>query len=129
MMLDMARKNPHAVALGRRLNEGTKKLSAKDQAEIEKHAALLGKKGGKARAENLTTKEIRDISSKAGKARLKQISAEDRKAIASHGGLKGGKKGGLARAKALSPARRREIAIKANKARNKKRATAKQSSS
>ena len=63
----MAKKNPHAVALGR----------------------LGGLKGGKARAEALTSGELSAI------------------------GRKGGKAGGKARAAALTPERRREIAQKA----------------
>ena len=65
------KKNPHAVALGK----------------------LGGPKGGRARAENLTSEQLSAI------ARM------------------GGKAGGPARAKALSAAKRREIARKAANAR------------
>jgi general stress protein YciG len=58
-----------------------------------------GKKGGKARAENLSQEELSAI------------------------GRKGGKKGGRARAAALSPERRREIAQKAAAARHAKKAS------
>ena len=72
----MARKNPHAVALGR----------------------LGGSKGGKARAENLTTEEL--------------------SAIGRAGGLVGGK----ARADKLTKAERSRIAKKAAAARWAKKA-------
>ena len=65
------RKNPHAVALRK----------------------LAGSKPGKARAANLTAKELSAIGRKGGKA--------------------GGKLGGKARAAALTPERRKEIAEKA----------------
>ena len=65
------RKNPHAVALRK----------------------LAGSKPGKARAANLTAKELSAIGRKGGKA--------------------GGKLGGKARAAALTPERRKEIAQKA----------------
>jgi hypothetical protein len=73
---DMAqRKNPHAVALRK----------------------LAGSKPGKARAANLTAKQLSAIGRKGGKA--------------------GGKKGGEARAAALTLERRKEIAQKAAAAR------------
>jgi hypothetical protein len=72
----MAVKNPHAVALGR----------------------LGGKKGGKARAENLTAEELSVIGRTAGLI------------------------GGKARAAALTPKRRSEIAKKAAAARWGKKA-------
>ena len=65
------RKNPHAVALRK----------------------LTGSKPGKARAANLTAKELSAIGRKGGKA--------------------GGKLGGKARAAALTPERRKDIAQKA----------------
>jgi general stress protein YciG len=71
----MAKKNPHAVALGR----------------------LGGRKGGRARADNLTPEQLSEISRKAGLA------------------------GGKARAKSLSPNRRSAIAKKAAAARWKKK--------
>jgi general stress protein YciG len=63
--MDMARKNPHAVALGR----------------------LGGSKGGKARAENLSPEELSEIGRKGGtvggKARAEALTAKQRSAIAS----------------------------------------------
>jgi hypothetical protein len=60
----MAKKNPHAVALGR----------------------LGGAKGGKARAENLSAAELSAIGRKGGKAggkaRAESLSAAERRAIA-----------------------------------------------
>ncbi|MGA7239709.1 MAG: KGG domain-containing protein [Bryobacteraceae bacterium] len=60
----MARKNPHAVALGR----------------------LGGSKGGKARAENLSPEELSEIGRKGGtaggKARAEVLSPKQRSAIA-----------------------------------------------
>ena len=69
------RKNPHAVALRK----------------------LAGSKPGKARAANLSAKQLSAIGRKGGKA--------------------GGKKGGEARAAALTLERRKEIAQKAAAAR------------
>ena len=69
------RKNPHAVALRK----------------------LAGSKPGKARAANLTAKQLSAIGRKGGKA--------------------GGKLGGKARAAALTPVQRKEIARKAAAAR------------
>jgi hypothetical protein len=54
------RKNPHAVALGRR----------------------GGLKGGKARAEKLTAAQISEISSVAGKARMNALTPAERQEIA-----------------------------------------------
>jgi hypothetical protein len=54
------RKNPHAVALGRR----------------------GGLKGGKARAEKLTATQISEISSVAGKARMDALTPTERQEIA-----------------------------------------------
>lgn len=76
----MATKNPHAVALGK----------------------LGGRKGGRARAENLTQEELSDI------ARM------------------GGLAGGPARAQKLGPKRRSEIAKKAAAARWAKKAAVKE---
>ena len=60
----MMKKNPHAVALGR----------------------LGGRKGGRARAEKLSSEELSDISRKAGraggKARAEKLSAAQLKKIA-----------------------------------------------
>ena len=62
--MGVAKKNPHAVALGR----------------------LGGRKGGKARAENLSAEELSDIGRKAGlvggKARARALTMEQRQAIA-----------------------------------------------
>jgi general stress protein YciG len=69
------RENPHAVALRK----------------------LAGSKPGKARAANLTAKQLSAIGRKGGKA--------------------GGKLGGKARAAALTPEKRKEIAQKAAAAR------------
>ena len=80
--LEMEKKNPHAVALGR-----------------------LGGLAGAGRG---------------GKARAEALSSEERKAIAAKGGKSGGQKGGKARAKKMTKAQRSASARKAAQARWKK---------
>jgi len=46
------------------------------------HAQALGKKGGKARAKNLSEAEIAKIASKGGKARAAKLSAAELSRIA-----------------------------------------------
>ena len=69
----MARKNPHAVALGKlggRKGGRTRaaNLSSEELSEIGRKAGLVG---GKARAESLTAKRRSDIAKKAAAARWK----------------------------------------------------------
>jgi hypothetical protein len=49
------------------------------------NAQALGRLGGKARAENLSDKEIAKIASKGGKARAEKLSAAERRRIAKLG--------------------------------------------
>src|ERR1022692_3228984 len=83
----MARKNPHAVGVGRM--------------------------GGGRRAEGLSGGEGPQIVREGGRARAEKVSAEQ----LSETGRKGGKAGGKARARALTKERRQEIARKAAAAR------------
>lgn len=82
----MTRKNPHAVALGR--------------------------KGGKVRAASLTPEQLSAIGRKGGRARGASLTPEQRSAI----GRKIGRKGGKARAARLTPEQRRAIASKGGEA-------------
>ena len=73
------------------------------------HAVALGRRGGKRRAEVLSSSERREIAHKAGLARVAKASAAELAAP--------GKIGGKARARALTKERRQEIARKAAAAR------------
>lgn len=65
-LISVARKNPHAVALGRRGGRArAKSLSAEARAAIARKA---GKRGGLGRAAKLTPEQRREIARKAGKA-------------------------------------------------------------
>jgi hypothetical protein len=67
MLASMARKNPHAVALGKRGGKATMaKLSSQEREQL---ARLGGLSGGKARAEALTAERRRQIAKKAAAAR------------------------------------------------------------
>lgn len=91
----------------------TEKIAVKKN----RHAVALGRKGGIARAENLTAKELSEIGRKGGLAggrgRFDKIDKADQQVIAGKGGLQGGR----ARAEKLTPERRREIAKAAAAAR------------
>ena len=50
--------------------------------EKNPHAQALGRLGGRARAEKLSTAQIAKIGSKGGKARAAKLSAAERKRIA-----------------------------------------------
>jgi len=70
----VAKKNPHAVALGRL--GGKKRVESLTSEELSDIARKGGKVGGRARAEKLSSKRRSEIASKAAAARWAKAKAD-----------------------------------------------------